>query len=397
MSAYSRAFHRLLEEETLSEAVETLLRNNYQIQRAKFLLDYAMMWGKENQIPLDFFSFLQTISMDDRELLSTKHFSAFIHLFEFLQPFVQAEQQVFDRMRPEITFVQFLFEELNIPKTPEDEVFLTLYKSFTEGDFADTTAPETMELFEKFRSALNAFGERHQEHFGTYRKKFLDVIPQSMEEIMLARWEIRDSVLTHVLNLTPGIVYDISRVRSLKSLLPNMSVNSEEIIASLTGNIPEPFLRQEADRLFTQSLSAAQQMGQELPDTYAATIFRELIAPFRGKVVLVNFWATTCSPCIASIREQKALRERHKNSLDVAFVFITSEDASPLSAYQNFVNEQKLTHSFRISAEQFNHFRQLFRFLGIPHYVLVDRGGRILDSNFNPHTFEQRLQEMWIK
>ena len=136
------------------------------------------------------------------------------------------------------------------------------------------------------------------------------------------------------------------------------------------------------------------QAAYQLPDTYEANIFKELIAPFKGKILLVDFWATTCGPCISSIRQHKTLRERYKDSPDVDFVFITSENESPLSAYNNFVNEQELTHTYRLTADQYRYMRQLFRFNGIPRYVLVDREGKIIDDNFSSHNLERWLHEM---
>jgi thiol-disulfide isomerase/thioredoxin len=182
-------------------------------------------------------------------------------------------------------------------------------------------------------------------------------------------------------------VYDITKIRRLGFQFLDMSRYGKEhhlnLLIALAANISEPFLRQEVARLFIQNLPATQQqIGEELPDTYAANMFRELIAPFRGKTVLVNFWATVCAPCVLIIRRQQELRDRYKDSPEIAFVFITCEVSTPLSEYEEFVKEQGLTHSFRLSVDQMNHFRELFHFLGVPRYVLVDRQGRILDDNF---------------
>jgi thiol-disulfide isomerase/thioredoxin len=364
------------------------LKNNHQLQRIRFLLDFAMMyhWQSNYPIPIEFYDFLQDISMDNRELLSTQGFSSFINRFEFAPPF-DVDRQAFARMpRPEISFAQYLFEELNIAKTPEDERFLEL-QDFIMG-LVRISTEEEMELFQEWRTASNEFQERHQEHLAAYQKKYVDVLVfPSQPAIALERWEIRDSVLTHVLHLEPGIIYDITKIRSLNTHLQGMTAQNREehlnLLIGLVTNISEPFLRQEAARLYVQNLpTIRRQVGEELPDTYAAAIFRELIAPFSGKTVLVNFWAIFCSPCIGIISEQKALREKYKDSAEIAFVFITCVSSSPLDRYEEFVKEQGLAHSFRLSADQMNHLRQLFRFFGVPRYVLVDRQGRILDDNF---------------
>ena len=82
---------------------------------------------------------------------------------------------------------------------------------------------------------------------------------------------------------------------------------------------------------------------------------------------------------------------------DVDFVFITSEELSPLGAYNNFVKEQELTHTYRINADQYRYLRQLFRFNGIPRYVLVDKEGNMLDDNAIISNLERRLVEAYMK
>ena len=391
MLDYNSTFQRLLETENLSEVTKNLLRNDNLLLNALYLLNFAMGYSRDGsgELPIEFFSFLQNIPMNNRELLSSPEFSQFINRFEFNQLFSETHREISRMFMPEIPFDEYLFEELNIPRTPEDENFLALHESVRMRNFTFSERDlEGMALLEEWNAAFDKLRERYQEHFDTWQKKYVDVIPQlSPVERELKRWRMQDFIYTHVLNLEPGIVYDVVRVRSLNSRLQNMSVHSREhdlnVLIGLVGNIPEPFLRQEAARMFIQNLPAVQQqVGEELPDTYAANIFRELIAPFRGKMVLVNFWATTCGPCIATIREQKALRERYKDSADIAFIFITSERASPLNSYHDFVNDQELIHSFRIPDTQYNHLMQLFRFMGIPHYVLVDRQGRILSNDF---------------
>ncbi|MDR2683091.1 MAG: TlpA family protein disulfide reductase [Dysgonamonadaceae bacterium] len=218
------------------------------------------------------------------------------------------------------------------------------------------------------------------------------------EEIALERWQLKDSVYTQVLKLKPGIIYDITKVRSLdssfKNLLKNNKAAAERFLAAMTSGIRESFLNSEADRLFRKNFPEEKRTAYALPDTKEARIFKKIIEPFKGKILHVDFWATTCSPCLYNIKNHKGIREKYKESPDVDFIFITAEDISPLAAYNRFVEEQNLLHSFRLTADDYLHLRQLFRFNGIPHYIIVDREGRILNDDASSYQLEEDLNEI---
>jgi hypothetical protein len=202
MLEYNNTFRRLLATESLSERTKTLLKNNFQLLRSQLLLTFVgrYRWHHPlHQIPIEFYSFLQNIPMNNRELLSVQDFSSFIAQFEFAQPF-EAERQVAVRTFPRINFVQYLFYELDIPRTPEDEVFLTMREYTRNLNFMLYATPEERA---EWVSANDELRERHQEHFIAWQRKYVDVLPPPLSplERELKRWEIRDSVFTHVLNL----------------------------------------------------------------------------------------------------------------------------------------------------------------------------------------------------
>ena len=76
----------------------------------------------------------------------------------------------------------------------------------------------------------------------------------------------------------------------------------------------------------------------------------------------------------------------------VVFLFITSDDESPLSAYESFVKNQELQHSYRITFNDYKYLRELFKFNGIPRYVVIGKDGKVLDDNFNIHNFKDMLE-----
>lgn len=217
----------------------------------------------------------------------------------------------------------------------------------------------------------------------------------------LAQWQMKDSILTHALHLKPNLMYEILKLRSLKHTFFLSFGNADShaarsYVAELGKGISDSFLRREAERLY-ETAFPQKLKHEELPEGKAADLFREIIAPFRGKVVFVDFWSTTCSRCMAHIRQMKDLREKYRGNPDFEFVFITSDEASPSEAYKKFADEQDLEHTYRISTDTYNYFCQLFRFIGIPHYVVIDREGRLIDRNFDMRRFEASLGKILEK
>ena len=73
------------------------------------------------------------------------------------------------------------------------------------------------------------------------------------------------------------------------------------------------------------------------------------LADLKGKVVLVNFWATWCPPCRAEIPDLMELQARYKDNLVVLGM---SEDDPPIDAVTKFVADAKMTYPVAMSTPE---------------------------------------------
>jgi thiol-disulfide isomerase/thioredoxin len=111
---------------------------------------------------------------------------------------------------------------------------------------------------------------------------------------------------------------------------------------------------------------------------------------FKGKVILINFWATWCGPCKAEIPDLVELQTAYTNDLVVLGVSVddTPEQMRPY-AEQYQMNYPVLVANGR------DDFKDAYGPLwGIPVSVIVDRLGRVHIRHAGIGTYEQFEQEI---
>jgi peroxiredoxin len=106
----------------------------------------------------------------------------------------------------------------------------------------------------------------------------------------------------------------------------------------------------------------------------------------RGKVVLVNFWATWCPPCRKEMPDLETLYERFE-SKGFVVLGISDEEAAKV---EPFIRERKV--SFPVLLDPGRKVNEMFVVEGIPKSFVYDREGKLVAQSIDMRTRKQFLE-----
>lgn len=135
-------------------------------------------------------------------------------------------------------------------------------------------------------------------------------------------------------------------------------------------------------------------VGQEAPLFESTTVSGDTIAlaDFRGEVVLLEFWATWCGPCLPEIPYFKDVWSEYRGD-DFQLIGISLDES--IGALKEFIEAENITWP-QIQQERgsFDEVTEMYSVNGIPRTYLIDRKGTIVAKDFRQEEIEKEVRRL---
>ncbi|RKU15748.1 hypothetical protein C6501_06175 [Candidatus Poribacteria bacterium] len=148
---------------------------------------------------------------------------------------------------------------------------------------------------------------------------------------------------------------------------------------------------QKSESLQSPITKMSEWVGKPAPDFEVMNLKgKELsLKKFRGQVVLLDFWATWCGPCIAEMPKIKKTYEKYKDQKFQIIGISSDKSKAPLEAY---IEKEELgwIHTW----DENRKLRNLYGIIGIPTAFLIDGKGVIRKASLGGFDVESAVAEL---
>jgi len=147
-------------------------------------------------------------------------------------------------------------------------------------------------------------------------------------------------------------------------------------------------LKNPADLKKNQEELKARMIKKEMPDWRMKDLNGNTVtlAELKGKIIVMDFWATWCVPCKASFPGMKLAVEKYQKDPDVVFLFIDTEEykAGFKAEVAQYIKDNQYpfhvlfdnqTEGAKTNDEVFSRVAKTFNISGIPQKLIIDRNG----------------------
>lgn len=341
----------------------------------------------DDTLPEGYYDFIKDLPLHKQSILVNQNFAGFINRLEYAKPLEPKSK--YESIRTNFVtsnFIEFL-ESKNVEINEKEKQLYNTYRKELSHLRKQNGQHKNPELPEVLISKIDAFNKKYE----SFRKEYLNSIKERREGAWKKRfiktWKEQDSIAAS-LGIKNNLIYEIVKSRTLNYIMESSTFkNKAWYWAELKKDIKSPYLIKIGDDFFQRKVSKPE--FYKLPNSEPGTaIFKKLIAPYKDKIVVVQFWHPHSYYQGESLKRTKERRSKYKNNKDIVFLNITNVARASLEKYNASVVKNGFINSLRIPQDDYNYLRQLFKFNTSIHNVLVKPDGETVYNDFKSWNIE---------
>lgn len=138
--------------------------------------------------------------------------------------------------------------------------------------------------------------------------------------------------------------------------------------------------------------AARVELGRVAPDfAYSTPDGKKLGAKdFRGKLLLIDFWASWCGPCRGEIPYLKKYYDQFKDKgVEFLSVSIDAKDAD----WRKALDAEQMAWTQVLAPNAGKEIAKLYQFSGIPFIILIDKDGKIVEKHLRGENIKKAIEK----
>ena len=250
-----------------------------------------------------------------------------------------------------------------------NSILASAYASTTNIKEDGVAGYKSPELDDNYFSFLKELDINHQ--MNLYCSDFLFLINT-------ISYVVGEEKMKETIESSDGIFYDLMKTQQLGiNLKQDKPITEKEFsdFPKMENRFYYDHLKEKNNRLLAKIEAEKNRKGFNLNEVYkdeSEILFSELLKPYAGNVILVDFWATWCMPCLFAIQQFESTKKELMEK-GVVFVYLTNE-----TSMLNTWNDMTLTISgehIRLKDKQYNPLANKFGVEAIPAYIILNKKG----------------------